>query len=806
MKKVLFCAAVLAVAASCTDELDTASMQQTQQTPGIVFTTGDDAVTTRGEYEEVDGSYYPFWTAEKDRISVFSLGTTSKSGSTKNESWTDKDGFNGTKVSYKATRSERNAYFTGVSDDDILDFAETVTEEKPAKFVAIYPTTDAGATAFKTEGTDEKTETVTFDLPTLGASIQTQTNTAGLGIYGNIAKYAVVNGYAEADNKAAVGENIPLHFTRLNPAIVYQTKGLDDYTDEFGVLKSIKLESNGILDENGKATAKKSIITQKGSVTITIESDKNGVITDVDHEIDNEGKGSAMTVQLGESGTGLEWSDDARAYMAIANVERVDNSGKAYTEEMAVTYTFKNITIKETVNTSASWTAPDFYNYKTLDVNAYPYLVFDNTKDYSGAAQTGEYTLLLNSGELAQIFDKSGAVKMLDGTTIAVTAIKKVIAKPELTATDFASLVKMTGVEQVILENQTSIPANAFEGLTSIERLEMPKVTTIDKAFLGKKGSLASVKYLNLAAYKFDGNGDNTTASTVNQALFANKLNMDYVDLSALEDMTPVFGYPEAQISFQNCTALDSVKVNNLKLRANSFSGCTSLQKVNGSVDVSEGYAAFQGCNNEYTSGFDITAKDNKKDKLYTLTLASTNIAEDAFNGCTYLSDIVDMEGNQIAPTEIGARAFTNVLALQYMDLSKASEIGESAFEGAQNYEATSSTNDIVTVIVPTVKYRTFVRTAIKKIEFTEATSFENFFLSGSKNIVHVKFAKPFTVTPVTEWANNLFGPTGTAGVTLFYAEGQQYLSGRTLTLPQVNADGEAIAGKAYNFGDVQKN
>ena len=55
MKKILFCAGVLALAASCTEDFDTASLQQTQQESGIVFTTGDDAVATRGEYLDENG-------------------------------------------------------------------------------------------------------------------------------------------------------------------------------------------------------------------------------------------------------------------------------------------------------------------------------------------------------------------------------------------------------------------------------------------------------------------------------------------------------------------------------------------------------------------------------------------------------------------------------------------------------------------------------------------------------------------------------------------------------------------------------
>ncbi len=808
MKKILFCAGVLALAASCTEDFDTASLQQTQQESGIVFTTGDDAVATRGEYLDENGVYYPFWTAEKDLISVFSAGTTSTS--TGDNTWTDATEFTGSLVTYKATRSERNAYFTGNEPSNVLDF-KGVSESVPAKFVAFFPSLEDATGVTFTTNTASKvtTDKVIIGLPTIWN--QTQENVSGQSIYSLIAKYAVANGYAQTSSIAAVGENINLQFTRLNPAIVYQTKGLDAYAEDFGNLKTIKLESAGILDKDGKANKDNfTPISQKDvQLTLTIKSDEDGNITDTEAELsENKGSGNNITLKLKDD-NGLAWSDDARAYMAIANVERVDKDGNPYTEKMVVTYTFDNIIIKEEVETSNSWVAPDFYEYKALDVEAYPYLIFNNTKDYAGTAQNGQYTVLLNSGKLSQIFDKSGAVKLLDGTTIDADNIKKVIAKPALTAEDFAALCKLTKVQQVILEAQTSVPAKAFDGLKEIVKLEMPKVTSIDKDFMGK-GDLKKLQYLNLASYKFDGNGGNpTVAATVNQALFANKINaisvnaIDYVDMSALEDMTPIFGYPEAQLSFKDCVDLDSVKVNNLKLRSNSFSGCTSLVKVNGSVDVSEGYAAFQGCNNGYTSGFDIAGKNNKTNKLYTITLSNTVIAEDAFNGCTYLSDI-KMDGKQVAPTSIGNRAFQDVLALQYMDLSKAATIGKQAFKGAKNYVGTSKTNDIITVIVPKIMSESFANTDISKIEFTQATSFENSFLSGSKNVVHVKFVKPFAVSGTSEWAKNIFGPDDASQITLFYAEGQQGLSGRTLTLTWKS--GSNTKSQSYNFWDVQKN
>lgn len=774
MKRLLFCVGILALAASCAEDMDTMSVQQTNE-KGIVFTTGDDAVITRGEYqEEIEGEtpkYYPFWTAEKDYISVFSTKTSTSLGA---NSWNDLTGFNAGKVTYKATRSERNAYFTGLQPDNVLDFDAAATQDEPAKFIALYPQTATGAESYIVSG---GTETVVFSLPEIPA-VQTQNNLAGNGVYEKIAKYSVTNGYAAEDNKAAVGENVQMNFVRVNPAVVYQTEGLNAYKTEFGKLQTIELESNGQVKADGTLdnTQKSNLATGATDVDLklTLKSTNKGVFTDIKHELSgNASVAGRMTLKLGSAG--LDWSDEARAYMAIANVNRVGADNKAFTEEMAVTYTFDNIKIKETIRTSASWMAPDFYNCQSLDVDSYPYLVFNNTKDYDGVAQNGEYTVLINKGTVAQIFDNNGKVKLLDGTVISATDVKKFIAKTDMSDADFASMVKLTALEQVNLVNETSIPANAFKGLNGIVKLEMPKVISIDKGFLGT-GNLSSVKYLNLASYKFDGNGDNETAKAVNQNIF--NTGLEYVDMSALEDMTPVFGLPEAQISFQNYTALQSVKVNNLKLRASSFEKCTALEKIDGSVDVSEGYAAFKECDNA---------------KFNTINLVSDEIAEDAFKGCTNMKNVLK-GGVQVAPTKIGNRAFMGVKGLVYMDLSKATEIGTSAFDGAANFEATSATNDIVTVIAPSISARAFAGTNIAKIEFTEATTLGSSFLAGNNAVVHIKFVKPFTVNFTPN--SNLFGPNDCSKITLFYAEGQKGLSGRTLTLN----------GTQFTFKDVVKN
>lgn len=75
MKRLLFCAGILALAASCTEDLETLSVQQ-EQTKGITFTAVDSQnATTRGEFEEVgegdNVEWLPFWSAETDMINVY---------------------------------------------------------------------------------------------------------------------------------------------------------------------------------------------------------------------------------------------------------------------------------------------------------------------------------------------------------------------------------------------------------------------------------------------------------------------------------------------------------------------------------------------------------------------------------------------------------------------------------------------------------------------------------------------------------------------------------------------------------------
>lgn len=141
MKKVLLCAGVLALAASCTEsELDSISEQKGQK--GITFQSEEvatEGASTRGGFVPGEGTYVPYWYGEKDLIAVWGTKVTATGANIANAA----DDFLTLAKSpaiYKATKSASLGEFAGKQPDQILDFSGS-TEKNPSKFFAIYPST-----------------------------------------------------------------------------------------------------------------------------------------------------------------------------------------------------------------------------------------------------------------------------------------------------------------------------------------------------------------------------------------------------------------------------------------------------------------------------------------------------------------------------------------------------------------------------------------------------------------------------------------------------------------------------------------
>ena len=152
MKKILFCAGLLALITSCTDD-EYASLSHNENAKGITFEViAPESPTTRGglDIDEANNTYPYFWHAEVDKINIWSTRTNmglSPSVSGK-ENWSDWAVWTGM-AKYKATQSKVNGVFTGDNDANVLTFkyevdgSETAAElkDKTASFIATYPAT-----------------------------------------------------------------------------------------------------------------------------------------------------------------------------------------------------------------------------------------------------------------------------------------------------------------------------------------------------------------------------------------------------------------------------------------------------------------------------------------------------------------------------------------------------------------------------------------------------------------------------------------------------------------------------------------
>ena len=179
MKKILFCAGLLALAASCAEnELDSISGQP-EQKQGISFEAVEtNNATTRGGFTPEGNSYIPFWYAETDQIAVWATNIEGTNGVNAN-----KDKFLAAKVAtYKATQSAKKGVFTGASDEDVLKFPDTSSDENTSIFLAVYPKSLVGTDGNKAEF-DQTDGTILTTAKLTDIKEQTQKDVNGDGIY-----------------------------------------------------------------------------------------------------------------------------------------------------------------------------------------------------------------------------------------------------------------------------------------------------------------------------------------------------------------------------------------------------------------------------------------------------------------------------------------------------------------------------------------------------------------------------------------------------------------------------------------------
>ena len=756
MKRVLFCAGILALAASCAeDQFESVQVPQ-NQLKGISFGAElAQAPATRGDlaYNEDTKAYDFFWYAEKDKINIWSTNTTATGSNvaTGGTSWS-KDN----KAQYKATQSAARGVFTGYQDDNILDFQygpddidmtdPDDVEAKKSQFFAVYPTTST-----MEEITDGKFRI--GGLPALNAQNQTAKN--GSDVTSKLMMYSLTEAVAE-NSYDAVGEKIDLKFVRPFTAMVFKTEGVDAYKEYFGKLKSIELEMKGFDknadgDTDDEGDIKPSIIDYgQSGVSYLVDTknpEKSKLVKSDGGDITNwasdvTGAGSTITLKINGGATGLDWTDADVAYMAINNVDRAAYVEAGAEESVEITYDFEHIQLPnyKPITTAANWPSVkgnnNFVGAPALKIADYPYLV---TKIVS----SNDRVLIVNSGDFSDIFTDANFtnVKWDEGSNPAVTTFNTIIVNEgvELSKAELALLKKFTALKSIKLVENTEIPAGTFSQ-TTLKDIDFPKVTVIAKGAFGASVELENVK---LPAYGF---GDEVIAKEILKAT-----SLKTLDMSGVSAMN--VGFPSTGFTLTGYTQLQEVTVQDgVKLGANSFNGCTALATVNGKVEIG-GAAVFKGC-----------------EDLVTINVVNADMKASAFENCTALKNIL-LDGAQVAPTAVETKAFEGCTALEKMNLRNVTgDLGQQAFKDctALYGEVVDGTKNVLYVGGEHIGEGAFDGcTSLQHIEFLQATTFGKDILANtSATLIQVQFDEVFDVN-YTDYAATTFG-SNTTSVTLF--------------------------------------
>lgn len=775
MKRILFCASVLALATSCADnELDSFATSGEKQANGITFVA--DAPLSRMQWDETETSYVPFWYAEQDRIAVYASGAKGGDDDASTATAIGGDGWDDlytTAYTYKATQSEKVGKFTATADDQTLHF----DGDKEARFLALYPAIPDNLMTAEWSGVEGKVGIKISNLPNLAN--QTQTTTKGdnqsIMMY-SLSKASKVNDYD------AVGESAKLSFQRPFSALVLSTDNADEYTKGedalFGKLTSVEAEAKGYTDPQ-KVVAnniKASLLTYNDGAYLVVDTLTNKATF---FEGTSSSIPAASTAKLTLGGSGLGWSDDALAVVAINNVDRSQTFAKQQKDEtIDITWTFEKIVLKQSLKTQNSWNG--FIECPKLDISSYDYLV------------TNDKQLVVLKGNFKDIFvtegDDKGKIEWASGN-VDKTAITTIISKVALSNEELAMLKEFTGLKSLTLAENTEIPAYTFTTgqAAAITKLDLPKVTKVDQKFIANDAAnkFSALTDLAMASYEFED-------ATVNGAFFNPTIQgkLKTLDMSGVRSMLPKFGI-ERTLSFKGYTALTEVTVQDgMIVSPSGFAGCTSLTTVNGVVDITSAPNAFE-----------MIGTANAK--LKSIKVTGTEIPAYAFYACKALESI-ECNGASIVPTVIGERAFVDAKAMKYMDLSKLNSLGEFAFTRSALTSANKNTTvlEVGATEIPAGAFQDCAN--IKMVKFTNATKITGTeVFDGATNLIQVKFLKVISLANAAANAYiNVFG--GNQGkIDLWTNPEQTGVDGVKWTLNYT--DGKATYSQTYTFKSIQK-
>lgn len=800
MKKILFCAGILALMASCTqDEFEQQAMNSEAQAPGISFVAKfAQAPATKGEVFG-NGNVLDYrWYAEQDRVNFY--GKNVRKGFTGPGTvisfWSDygKDTDAAEPAQYKATRSENDPYFTGVNDGNILQWNGN-TALSPAEFLGVYPTTVGLALATNenkkwTDGSSAPTQFVFTGLPDL--SNQTQTSgTDGKSIAEKTLMVAYNTAYKE-ESYESVGEKVVLKFDRPMGYLGWKTKNYDrdeeletygeSLKEYLGSLTKVKVTAKGY-DADGDGTYE----TADGDINASVlnyGTDANLMIampdannkdidwrkakfvtlnagTYEDADFSSVTKNNEMTLTI--SGN---WSDDYTGYMIISPVNREAYREAGQTEEMNVTYSFANIDLVVDKNSpramislnglsdpnggfniSDDWGFDNVYWPFTLDIAKYSYLVTDGDNP----------SLIINTADFKDFYNEERNTIAWNGRQVAASTIKNIVSKKKLTDEELALLKDFTGVKKIVLTKNDVIPEYTFVSdlMADLEEINLPLVTDIkENAFVNNtttNGDFKGLKVVKLQSYAFT-NRDLARS-------FLDPTSLEYLDMTAAKLMN--VGFPSQGFVLTNYSNLQKVEIgDDLTVGPNAFDGCVNLTTLdadnddNNTVKIStNGFAAFRNTdlkNIKLKETTEIPAYTfNGCEMLTTVTMDAnpTVINEYAFNGCEKLTSSFSLASVET----IGNYAFFGCKTLTTADLRSTKTIGRQAFKGCnmlygQEEQTPSGLRKVLYVGAETVGESAFhMATALEHIEFLNMTVVEKGLMGGCSKLVQIQFKKAFT-------------------------------------------------------------
>lgn len=733
MKKILFCAGLIALATSCTQDETISLDVQNGKERGITFELVESA-DSRILYDQVDGKWSPMWFAEKDRITVWAngvhtYGATQASDSVAGASWMNLPGAKKT-VTYKATSSSKTAKWTGYQDNQIIEFIKG--DKKGAKFLAVYnPAAVNLELLTETATTPDVADTLYIKgiLPTSN----TQTVTSTMGENGQIAMIA----YNEASQEnvwESVGEKVDLKFKYATPILKLGTKGLtEEYQKAFGKLTKV------VVSTHGKKNVKPSPLYYNDNAQVALDTISfNPAVVSIDEGnkvIADSLAADTLNVIIGTNG--LEWNDNAVAPVAIAT-----RATKG--EAMKATYMFENIDItvdKDSV--TVDFTPGASFYAINLNISEYDYLVTKPSAD-----GMNDRTLFVNKGSFKGIVTEDTlAIDWAAATNgkVAFTEIAKVVVAKEvvLDADDFHWLNKMTNVEDLTLNGNTTIPAAAMKAMKRLNTINLPLVTSVGVGAFAAD-SLGTVI---MPAYKFN---EAANSSLLQQG------NLVTIEMGA-EAMNA--GFPKTGLNLTDFTKLVKVTVkDDIELGPNAFAGCVSLEQIVGRVNVT-GTDVFKDC-----------------EVLDKVVVKSTEIPAGTFDGCVAMDTVYyDAEGTMLVPTIVGNRAFAGTAV--NLDLSATTAIGDEAFAdntALVGYKYSEVNPEIVVKVgATTIGNSAFAGTGVKLIEFTGATEFGDAVFVNNSVLEEIKFIKPFVYTGATDKPNGKTFGENPSAIKLFVNKDQ---------------------------------